>query len=296
MDPQAHSAPVRESVQVSSKVGTEDTKKGQKTFILFLLLFIILLWGVSVFLGYKFGKSNCECPECKEVDASDSDTEDEENMYFCTTDEDCMIVQDGCCACTEGGKNTAINSDYKAAWDDKILEDCGVDSGCPEVISDDWTCAEDVIAKCVDGKCKLEQPEVLTKKCTYEDNVRVISFDIPQDWGCKVVEASETSVDATTITSDLIRLQVAFPFVTPCDPSNCDTEIIYSNDVVFVTKYIGKNSDGSVYIETRGEFKDEDHNDISIMLGKPDPNERDMTSAEMEELKQVLDTIVITKK
>ena len=70
---------------------------------------------------------------------------------LCKTDDECVIVQDGCCSCKNGGKNTAILKTEQQAWQAKLSAECA-DIMCATVISNDKTCY--TVAKCVDGKCE----------------------------------------------------------------------------------------------------------------------------------------------
>ena len=76
----------------------------------------------------------------------------ENQIYNCKKDSDCISIKAGCCSCTAGGKNTAINKNYKNYWNDKLSNAC-INSACPMVLSNDWTCFAE--PKCVNEKCKL---------------------------------------------------------------------------------------------------------------------------------------------
>lgn len=70
---------------------------------------------------------------------------------LCKEDSECVIVQEGCCSCNNGGRNTAILKTDEQAWKTKLAGQCA-DTMCPAVISTDKTCFN--VAKCVDGKCE----------------------------------------------------------------------------------------------------------------------------------------------
>lgn len=75
------------------------------------------------------------------------------DYYSCQQDTDCVKAQAGCCSCSYGGKNTAINKLYIANWMNWINSQCNV--ACPASISNDWTCKSNSEAKCVLGKCEI---------------------------------------------------------------------------------------------------------------------------------------------
>jgi len=75
-----------------------------------------------------------------------------DSIYKCNKDDDCISVKSGCCGCTAGGSNIAINKDYLDYWNQKLSEECE-EIGCPAVMSDHWTCF--ATPKCVNGECQL---------------------------------------------------------------------------------------------------------------------------------------------
>lgn len=82
---------------------------------------------------------------------ADSNPPSSSTGVLCKTDDECVIVQDGCCSCKNGGKNTAILKTEQQAWQAKLSSECE-DVMCATVISNDKTCF--TVAKCVDGKCE----------------------------------------------------------------------------------------------------------------------------------------------
>lgn len=76
----------------------------------------------------------------------------QEELYQCTSDNDCVSVKSGCCGCTEGGSNTAINNEHLGYWQLKLVNECK-ETACAQVMSDDWTCF--ATPKCVEGKCQI---------------------------------------------------------------------------------------------------------------------------------------------
>jgi hypothetical protein len=64
----------------------------------------------------------------------------------CKKDVDCVMVPDGCCSCTQGGKMIAVakaNAKAHSGNCDGIM--------CPQVMSNDPSCAAK--ASCIEGKC-----------------------------------------------------------------------------------------------------------------------------------------------
>ncbi len=77
----------------------------------------------------------------------------------CTTDEDCILVQNGCCGCSAGGSNTSINKKYMFFWNREILGSKCTSVMCPAVMSNDYTCHGQVTPHCtVENKCVLSPP------------------------------------------------------------------------------------------------------------------------------------------
>ncbi|MBI2530318.1 MAG: hypothetical protein HYW05_04210 [Candidatus Diapherotrites archaeon] len=81
--------------------------------------------------------------------------EPEPNVYACEENDDCISVQGGCCGCSSGGSNIAINKKYSEYWDELLSEKCR-NTLCPTVISDDWTCFAPE-PKCQASICVLER-------------------------------------------------------------------------------------------------------------------------------------------
>ncbi len=79
-----------------------------------------------------------------------------EELYYCKNDDDCIIVNEGCCSCRESGMQIAINKDYRHYWDEKLgLECVSVDASCAHAVSVHISCFSD--SKCVNNKCKLSE-------------------------------------------------------------------------------------------------------------------------------------------
>ncbi len=75
-----------------------------------------------------------------------------DDIYKCNEDDDCISVKSGCCGCTAGGSNTAINRTYLDYWNNKMLDECK-EISCLAVISNHWTCFAK--PKCINDKCQL---------------------------------------------------------------------------------------------------------------------------------------------
>jgi hypothetical protein len=105
----------------------------------------------------KFYKGIVPCPEmasCTKFDYCEcvnNTCVTKLNVKLCEKDDECILVQDGCCGCSMGGKNTAINKIHKDWWDNKISSECR-EIVCIAVISNDPTCFSE--PRCVDGECK----------------------------------------------------------------------------------------------------------------------------------------------
>lgn len=68
---------------------------------------------------------------------------------YCGNDKDCVLAQNGCCDCANGGQDIAINKDRAAAFQARfncLHVNCGDKIGDP-------VCASGVIS-CVNHKCK----------------------------------------------------------------------------------------------------------------------------------------------
>ena len=75
-----------------------------------------------------------------------------EKYYACEIDNDCILVQDGCCGCGGGGKNTTINKKYEETYLNKTGLICkNVD--CGAVVSNNPSCFSSPV--CIQNKCSL---------------------------------------------------------------------------------------------------------------------------------------------
>lgn len=78
----------------------------------------------------------------------DNDTE----LYACVNDADCVAVPDGCCSCSNGGSNTAVNTTFQNYWETTTTTSCAVVS-CIAAISNDPSCSATPV--CIDNVCHL---------------------------------------------------------------------------------------------------------------------------------------------
>lgn len=80
----------------------------------------------------------------------------EEALYQCARDADCILVQEGCCGCRAGGRNTTINRKYGDYWVGRSLGKCG-ETFCQTVMSSHCSCMGEPKLKCLDGRCVDER-------------------------------------------------------------------------------------------------------------------------------------------
>ena len=70
----------------------------------------------------------------------------------CRADADCVLVTDGCCGCSEGGKQRAIPGKAAATYEKKRKATCK-ETMCAAVMSDHPSCAARAV--CKEGTCAL---------------------------------------------------------------------------------------------------------------------------------------------
>src|SRR5262245_22692423 len=70
----------------------------------------------------------------------------------CRTDTDCMLVDEGCCGCREGGRRVAIVSARLGDW--QRARRCE-EVMCIQSVSVDPSCAETARARCAAGRCEV---------------------------------------------------------------------------------------------------------------------------------------------
>jgi hypothetical protein len=71
----------------------------------------------------------------------------------CRADADCALVTDGCCNCNQGGKQRAILSRGRSAYEKRRKSICQ-QIMCPALMSEDPSCVAGH-AVCKDGACTL---------------------------------------------------------------------------------------------------------------------------------------------
>ena len=69
----------------------------------------------------------------------------------CKTDDECVLVIDGCCGCSEGGKQRGIPGKARDAYEKKRQHKCS-QTMCPQMMSQDPSC-EAARAVCKEGVC-----------------------------------------------------------------------------------------------------------------------------------------------
>lgn len=158
-------------------------KVSRKRWLLILIILLVSAWLILTAwyltrapesLGYCDTDSDCACYDgclcvnknyagaiaCPQMAACtkfnycecvDNKCETKLNRRICDSDDECILVQDGCCSCSWGGKNTAVNKAHLEWWNSKIASECK-DVMCPAVISNDPTCFSE--PKCINGECR----------------------------------------------------------------------------------------------------------------------------------------------
>ena len=64
----------------------------------------------------------------------------------CHEDTDCVLVTDGCCGCSEGGKQRAIPKKAREGYEKKRQGICKK-TMCPQLMSEDATCESRAVCK-----------------------------------------------------------------------------------------------------------------------------------------------------
>ncbi len=71
----------------------------------------------------------------------------------CMSDQDCAVIKDGCCGCTQGGKQQVVSAAQAKVMLEALNKQCG-ETMCIQVISSDASCLKR--AACLDGSCVLQ--------------------------------------------------------------------------------------------------------------------------------------------
>ena len=72
---------------------------------------------------------------------------------LCKVDGDCVLVVDGCCGCTEGGKQRAVPAAARTAYENRRKAMCR-QTMCPALMSEDPSCVASR-AVCKGGACAV---------------------------------------------------------------------------------------------------------------------------------------------
>ena len=70
----------------------------------------------------------------------------------CKRDADCALVPDDCCSCNEGGKQHAVPTRGRDAYESARKKRCA-GTMCPQMMSQDPSCAQTAV--CRAGRCQL---------------------------------------------------------------------------------------------------------------------------------------------
>lgn len=114
-----------------------------KKIIILLIVTVIFIYGCE---------TQEEEPELKLKDTPSKSLEDEDIIYECKEDNECISVSPGCCGCTAGGKAISINENYRSYWNSKFISTC-TRILCAQFMSNDWTCFAQ--PKCIENRCQL---------------------------------------------------------------------------------------------------------------------------------------------
>src|SRR5256885_481047 len=76
------------------------------------------------------------------------------NTAECHEDTDCVLVTDGCCGCSTGGKQRAIPKKARDNYEKKRQSICKK-TMCPQLMSEDQTCVGHAV--CKEKTCALAQ-------------------------------------------------------------------------------------------------------------------------------------------
>jgi hypothetical protein len=72
----------------------------------------------------------------------------------CHQDTDCVLVTDGCCGCSEGGKQRAVPRKARDGYEKKRQKICK-ETMCPQLMSEDASCLARAV--CKEKTCALSQ-------------------------------------------------------------------------------------------------------------------------------------------
>ncbi len=89
--------------------------------------------------------------ERKRKQERDQDQEQSEELTYCETDEDCVLVDSNCCGCSSSGGKKCINKEYEESWVSELNCEEKESIACPMVyLCDDLPSG----CECVDNTCQ----------------------------------------------------------------------------------------------------------------------------------------------
>lgn len=103
---------------------------------------------LKIFLVGVFFLQTESFADTKKLDAADL-----AQYQYCGQDSDCVIVQNGCCDCANGGEDAAISSRHIKTF--KARLDC-LDTACTERAAIP-ACGSGTVS-CISGKCRYNKP------------------------------------------------------------------------------------------------------------------------------------------
>lgn len=104
---------------------------------------ILLVWLVLV--------SSCSTSRVGELDQSAHAKIEADQA--CVSDQDCALIKDDCCGCTQGGKQRAVSTIQLKTMLDSLNKQCG-ETMCIQMMSTDASCFKQAL--CLDGSCVLQ--------------------------------------------------------------------------------------------------------------------------------------------
>ena len=102
----------------------------------------ILLIAILVFAACSQGKSTTPAVDDKAIADLDA------SVVECTKDEDCVVVEIGCCDHCNGGEVVAVNAAYAEEVEDYHKPDCGETYACTMMA------CPDELPRCREGECE----------------------------------------------------------------------------------------------------------------------------------------------
>ena len=131
----SHPRPTRSDLAWQSRPGGSEV--GIALRLSLPVLFVAILMGCT-----DEGDSNPDYPPSLPLDAEYTD---------CSTADDCVVVELGCCDECNGGFAVAVNVDSESVVSERFTETCQEDQACTEIGCAPW------VLSCDDGTCGLER-------------------------------------------------------------------------------------------------------------------------------------------